>query len=97
MDDQSSPEARQIATELNLDWDLVNPYQKEPNRAERAIRTGKNHMIAYRAGFHRECPNHFLDRCLFQIELTLNIVHPFEYDPLISAHHGIFGQRFRFC
>ena len=96
MDNQSSPEVRAVATELNLQWELVNPYQKEPNRAERAIKTGKNHMIAVRAGFHRDCPNTFLDRCLFQIELTLNIVHPFEYDPNVSAHHGLFRERFDF-
>jgi hypothetical protein len=50
MDNQSSPEVRQVVAELKLEWDLVNPYQKEPNRAERAIRTGKSHMIAVRAG-----------------------------------------------
>ena len=97
MDNQSSPEVRQLAIELNLQWDIVNPYQKEPNRAERAIRTGKNHVIATRAGFHNDCPKTFIDRCLFQIELTLNLIHPFEYDPSISAHHGLFRQRFDFA
>ncbi len=96
MDNQSSPEVRALAEELNLTWDLVNPYRKEPNRAERAIRTAKNHFIAVRAGFHPECSNSFIDRCLFQIELTLNILHPFEYDPSMSAHHGLFGHRFDF-
>jgi hypothetical protein len=49
-----------------------------------------------RAGLHADCPSTFLDRCLFQVELTLNILHPYEYDPRISAHHGIFGYRFDF-
>ncbi len=97
MDNQSSPEVRELAIELKLEWDLVNPYQKEPNRAERAIRTGKNHIIATRAGFHKECPDTFLDKCLYQIEMTLNNIHPFEYDPAISAYHGLFGQRFDFA
>ena len=96
MDNQSSPEVRQAAKDLKLEWDLVNPYQKEPNRAERAIRTAKNHMIAVRAGFHPDCPTSFMDRCLFQIELTLNLLHPFEYHPGISAHHGLFRKRFDF-
>ena len=96
MDNQSSQEVRQAALDLHLEWELVNPYQKEPNRAERSIRTAKNHMIAVRAGFHADCPSTFLDRCLFQVELTLNILHPYEYDPRISAHHGIFGYRFDF-
>ena len=97
MDNQSSPEVRELATRLNLQWDLVSPYQKEPNRAERAIRTGKNHMVATRAGFHRDCPPTFLDRCLCQIEMTLNVMHPFEYDPSVSAYHGLLGQRFDFA
>jgi hypothetical protein len=33
---------------------------------------------------------------VFQIELTLNLLHPFEYDPRISAHEGLFGSRFDF-
>ena len=97
MDNQTSPEMREMATELDLTWELVNPYQKEPNRAERAIRTAKNHIVAVRAGFHRDCPETFLDKCMFQVELTLNILHPFEYDPSISAHHALFGSRFDFA
>jgi hypothetical protein len=88
--------ARWQPIRLKLNWDLVKPYQKEANRAERAIRTAKNHIIAVRAGFHRECPETFIDKCLFQLELTLNLLHPFEYDPRISAHHGLFGRRFDF-
>jgi hypothetical protein len=35
MDNQSSPEVRTVATELKLQWQLVNPYKKktEPRRA----------------------------------------------------------------
>jgi hypothetical protein len=36
-DNQSIPEVRQAALELDLTWELVNPYQKEANRAERCI------------------------------------------------------------
>jgi hypothetical protein len=97
MDNQSSPEVRQTVADLNMEWDLVKPYQKQPNRAERAIRTGKNHLIAVRAGFHKDCPSTLIDKCLFQMELTLNLLHPFEHDPSISAHHGIWGHRFDFA
>jgi hypothetical protein len=51
MHNQSSPEARAAANKLVLKWEYVIPYQKEPNRAERAIRTAKNHIIATRSGF----------------------------------------------
>jgi hypothetical protein len=97
MDNQTSPEIQQMALDLDLKWDMVNPDMHESNRAERAIRTGKNHMIAARAGFDTSCPSTFVDRCLFQIELTVNIIHPFEYDTTISAHHGLIGERFDFA
>jgi hypothetical protein len=27
-----------------------------------------------------------------QIEMTLNIIHPYEYDPQISAYEGVHGE-----
>ena len=85
-----------MAKTLNVTLAYVSPHDKGPNRAERAIRTAKNHLIAVRAGFHRDCPTIYLDKCLEQIEMTLNIIHPFEYDPTISALDGVFGHTFNF-
>jgi hypothetical protein len=96
MDNQSSPEARAAANKLLLKWEFVSPYQKEPNRADCAIRTAKNHIIATRSGFHRDCPHTYLDRCLTQTKLTLNLIHPFEYDPRISAYEGLIGHPYDF-
>jgi hypothetical protein len=81
---------------LKLKWDLVSPYVKNPNRSERGIRTAKNHIIATRAEFHPDCPPSFLDKCLFQMEMAVNIVRSFEYDPGISAYQGIHGASFNF-
>jgi hypothetical protein len=89
MNNQHSLPLKQMAKDLKLTLDLVPPYVKNPNRAERAIRTAKNHIIATRAGFHPECPNTYLDKCLTQIEMTLNILRPFEYNPYISAYEGL--------
>ena len=80
MDNQRSQPLLKTAARLLLQWELVPPYVKNPNRAERAIRTAKNHIIATRAGFHPDCLHAYLDKCLCQIELTLNIVRPFDYD-----------------
>ncbi len=97
MDNQTSPELRLTAKNLQLTIGLVNANQKEPSRSERAIQTAKHHIIATRAGFHQDCPHIYLDKCLGQIELTLNlIIHPYEYDPTISAYHEIFGTTFDF-
>jgi hypothetical protein len=82
MDNQQSNPLILMALQLHVKWDLISPYVKNPNRSERAIRTAKNHMISARAGFHPDCPPAYLDKCLFPIEMTLNIVRPFEYDSM---------------
>jgi hypothetical protein len=96
MDNQQSGPLLELAATLQLRWELVSPYVKNPNRAERAIRTAKNHIISTRAGFHPDCPHSYLDKCLFQIELTLNIVRPFDYDPTKSAYEGLTGCSYNF-
>jgi hypothetical protein len=96
MDNQRSNELRSTFAELKLQASLVSPYDKAPNRAERAIRTCKNHIIAVRAGFHADCPHTYLDKGIMQIEMTLNTIHPFEYDPTISAYHAVHGAPYDF-
>ena len=56
MDNQRSADLRKAMVDLGLTLSSVSPYDKSANRAERAIRTAKNHIIALRAGFHRDCP-----------------------------------------
>ncbi len=85
-----------MAKTLGLQMELVPPHVKNPDRAERAIRTAKNHVIATRAGFHPHCPHFYLDKCLAQIEMTLNIIRPFEYDSVISAYEGLVGVKYNF-
>jgi hypothetical protein len=96
LDNQTSAAFTQMAKTLHVALSFVSPYDKGPNRAERAIRTAKNHLIAVRAGFHGDCPTVYLDKCLQQIEMTLNIIHPYEYDPCISAYEGVLGHTFNF-
>jgi hypothetical protein len=96
MDNQQSQPLLKTAARLLLQWELVPPYVKNPNRAERAIRTAENHMIATRAGFHPDCLHAYLDKCLCQIELTLNIVRPFDYDPSRSAYEGLTNRSYDF-
>jgi hypothetical protein len=81
-----------MALTTNVRLGFVAP----PNRAERAIRTAKNHLIAARAGFHKDCPTIYLDKRIYQIEMALNLLHPYEYDPKISAYEGVFGHTVNF-
>ncbi len=86
MDNRRSESLLDTAKQLKLKWDLVSPYVKNPNRSERGIRTAKNHIIATRARFHQDCLPSFLDKCLVQMEMAVNIVRSFEFDPGISAY-----------
>jgi hypothetical protein len=63
-DNQSSPEIKKVAATLNIKIMPVPAFQKQSNRAERAIQTAKHHMIAVRVGFHRDCPHKYLDMCV---------------------------------
>jgi hypothetical protein len=96
MGNQCSTAVRQMAQSMDIQLVFVPPHDKSPNRAERSIRTAKIHLISARAGFHRDCPTIFLDKCISQIEMTLNLAHPFEYDPMISSYEGVFGHTFNF-
>jgi hypothetical protein len=96
MDNQQSQPLLHLATKLRVQWDLVPPFIKNPNRAERAIRTAKNNIIASRAGFHPDCPHMYLDKCLGQMEFTLSVVRPYDYDPTKSAFEGVMGYKYNF-
>jgi hypothetical protein len=96
MDNQQSTPLLLMAKQLNVKWDLVSPYVKNPNRSERTIRTAKNHMISTHAGFHPDCPPMYLDKCLFQIEMTLNIIRPSEYNEQLSAYEALHGTSYNF-
>ncbi len=96
MDDQWSDDLRDAATELDTTIEFISTEAKRANRAERAIRTAENHIIAMRAGFHPDFSHAFLDKCLPQMELALNFIHPFEYDNSISAYEDIHRAKFDF-
>ncbi len=71
MDNQWSGDLRDAATELDITIEFISTEAKRANRAERAIRTAKNHIIATRAGFHPDFSHAYLDKCLPQMELAL--------------------------
>jgi hypothetical protein len=96
MDNQWSEDLKDVATELGITIDFISREAKRANRPERAIRTAKNHVIATRTGFRPDFSHACLDKCLPQMELTLNVIHPFEYDDNISAYEGVHPTKFDF-
>ena len=84
--------------EVKKKFEYCPPDNHRTNRAERSIRTTKNHMIATLAGCHKDFPLYLWDvpEFLAQCELTLNLMRPWGDDPAINAHEGIFKMAFDF-
>ena len=66
------------------------------NRAERCIRTWKNHFIATLATTSPKFPISQWHKLLPLAELTLNCLLPWHPNPAISAYHGLTGAKFDF-
>jgi len=66
------------------------------NRAERCIRTWKNHFIATLATTSPKFPILQWHKLLPLADLTLNCLLPWHPNPAISAYHGLTGAKFDF-
>ena len=65
---------REYLVTHNITIDLTSVGQHRRNKAERAIRTYKNHHVATVAGFDKDCPLELWSDAADQIELTLNLL-----------------------
>ena len=74
-----------------IQLEYVAPHNHRANRAERAIRTYKNHFIATLCTAHASFPLHAWDTILPQIELTLNLLRASNVNPHISAWTQLCG------
>jgi hypothetical protein len=68
---------------------FVPPQTHRSNPAERAVRTGKNHLISVFSSTHPDFPDDLWDRLLPYAEITLNIMRSWRPDPSLSAWSGI--------
>eukprot|EP01036_Dinobryon_divergens_P061842 gene61842-biopygen29750 len=72
------------------------PANHRANRAERCIRTWKNHFIATLATASPKYPVQQWNKLIPIAELTLNHLLPWQPNPAISAYHGLTGAQFDF-
>ena len=70
LDNQISNTVRNVLTKANITIHLTPVGQHRRNKAERAIRTFKNHFI------NSECPLELWPDFIEQIEFTLNLMRP---------------------
>ena len=74
----------------------VPPAEHRANKAERAIRTMKNHLIATLCAVDKSFPLPAWELLLPQVELTLNLLRSSAYSPNTSAYQALHGP-YNFC
>jgi len=87
-------------SELTKDWlattditlELAPVAQHRTNKAERAIRTWKNHFLSTLAGIDPDCPLSLWEDFIEQTELTLNLMRESPSSPTISAFKRLCGK-----
>jgi hypothetical protein len=75
-----------------MDINLVPPHNHRVNAAKRAIAIFKKHFISALATVNRNCPLQLWDDFLPQVELTLNLLQIFQWDPTKSANKEVNGK-----
>jgi hypothetical protein len=86
LDNKASAAYKQVITEnWNATFQLVPPDVHQRNRAERAIRSFKDHFLAILAGVDPKFLAYLWDLLLPQAELTLNILRQSLINSRISA------------
>ena len=86
LDNEASAAYKRTITDTwKCKFQLVPPDMHRRNRAERAIRTFKDHFIAILAGVDDNFPLYLWDLLLPQAELTLNLLRQSTSNPRILA------------
>jgi hypothetical protein len=82
-------ECREYFLSQRLPVTFVPPQIHRTNPAERAVRTGKTHLISILSFTHPDFPDDLWDHLLPYAEITLNIMRPWRPDPSLSAWSGL--------
>jgi hypothetical protein len=93
LDNQTSTDLEMYLKNVaKVNFQYIAPHNHRVNKAERAIRTWKNHFIAILATADPAFPITLWDKLLFQSELTLNLLRTSGSTPHISAYHQLHGK-----
>jgi hypothetical protein len=96
LDNETSLLLEKYLKRKNITLQYVPPNTHRANKAERAIRDARNHIISSYATTHTDFPLNLWDEILPQIELSLNLLHPYHPDPTKSAYEGLYGKKYDF-
>ena len=96
LDNETSLALETYAVKNNVSIQYCPPGQHRSLKAERAIRTFKNHFISTLCTVATDFPLTLWDKLLPQAELCLNHLIPYGPNPNISAYEGLHGRQFDF-
>lgn len=96
LDNETSAPLEMFARNNAITFEYCPPHQHRSLKAERAIRTFKNHFIATLGTVDSNFPMQLWDELLPQTELCLNHLIPYAPNPKISAYAGLHGRAFDF-
>ena len=96
LDNETSTALETFARTNSISIQYCAPHQHRALKAERAIRTFKNHFIATLCTVAEDFPLGLWDELLPQAELCLNHLLPYPSNTIISAYAGLHGGPFDF-
>jgi hypothetical protein len=91
LDNETSKALEIYCKQQNIQIQYVPPGNHRANKAERAIRTWKNHFISTLSGLDPTFPMTAWDELVPQAELTLNTLRGSNHDDSISAWESLNG------
>ena len=91
-DNECSTALKEYLNDEQTKVELVPPYDHRRNKAERAIRTFKNHFIAALCSTDSNFPMYLWDSLVPQAEITLNLLRKSCINPNLSGHEQIYGR-----
>ena len=97
LDNETSAPLEAFAIANNIDIQYCPPHTHRSLKAERAIRTFKNHFIATLCTAAPDFPLNLWDDMLPQLEICLNHLLPYTPNVTVSAYAGIHGGAFDFA
>ena len=91
LDNQTSLQLENYLQSQSINHQYVSPSNHRANKAERAIRTWKNHFIAGLSSADPSFDFALWDHLLLQCDLSLNLMRSAACDPSISAWQQLHG------
>ena len=96
LDNETSTALTSFCETNNITIQYVPPHNHRANKAERAIRTFKNHFVAMLCTTHPSFPLQAWEHLLPQAEITVNLLRGSNLDPTKSAWENLHRQSYDF-